>query len=210
MVYGYNRTSTEEQHLDRGNKTICDFCEREGLDLVEIYADQKTGKNFDRPEYNFIKKRLRSGDTLVVSEIDRLGRNREATLKELRELNERGVRIIIIEIPTTYIKIDGLTDELAQMMIGVVNSMLIDVYATIAEAEYKKRKRRQKEGYERLERIGEWEKLGRPRRITEQEFAAAFQKVLNGDSRPCDCMRSLGIKSSSYYRYVAEYNKIYT
>ena len=50
-VYGYNRTSTRDQHLDRGNKAIRDFCAQQGLDLIEIYSDQQTGKSFDRPEY---------------------------------------------------------------------------------------------------------------------------------------------------------------
>lgn len=206
-VYGYNRTSTKEQHLDRGNKHIADFCRQQNMELIEIYTDQQTGKNFDRPEYVFIRKRLRQGDILIISEIDRLGRNKEGILRELREFKERGVRVMILEIPTTLMDLRSLDDALGKMLLEAITNMLIEMYATLAEAEMHKREKRQAEGYERLRRNGEWEKLGRPRRLSMQEFAAEYQNVLSGHIRPCECMRRLGIVQSTYYRYITEYNR---
>lgn len=206
-IYGYNRTSTKEQHLDRGNKRILDFCRQQNMELLEIYTDQQTGKNFDRPEYLFIRKRLRQGDTLIISEIDRLGRNKEGILAELNEYRKRGVRIMILEIPTTLMDLRNLDDALGNMLLEAITNMLIEMYATLAEAEMHKREKRQAEGYERLRQNGEWDKLGRPRRLSMQEFSAEYQKVLNGTIRPCNCMRSLGIKESTYYRYRAEYEQ---
>lgn len=54
-AYGYHRTSTKEQHLDRGIKAITDFCDRNGLHLEKVFTDQQTGKNFDRPRYTVMK-----------------------------------------------------------------------------------------------------------------------------------------------------------
>lgn len=204
-VYGYNRTSTKEQHLDRGNKRIQDFCQRNDLPLVEIYSDQQTGKNFERPEYQFIKKRMLHGDILIISELDRLGRSKEGILKELRDFKERGIRIMILEIQTTLIDVRNLEDSLASMLLETITNMLIEMFATLAEAEIRKKEQRQQEGYERLRRNGEWDKLGRPRRMSSEEFAAAYQRVLSGELRPTEFMRKYDMKSSTYYRYKRGY-----
>lgn len=71
MVYGYHRTSTKEQHLDRGIAEIQEFCKTRSLALERVYTDQQTGKNFNRPRYQVLKEDvLRSGDTLIVTELD--------------------------------------------------------------------------------------------------------------------------------------------
>ena len=54
--YGYHRTSTREQHLDRGIKEITVYCEQNGLELEKIFTDQQTGKNFNRPRYQVLKE----------------------------------------------------------------------------------------------------------------------------------------------------------
>ena len=65
--YGYHRTSTREQHLDRGIKEITVYCEQNQLELEKIYTDQQTGKNFNRPRYQVLKEDvLRPGDELII------------------------------------------------------------------------------------------------------------------------------------------------
>lgn len=209
-VYGYNRTSTKEQHLDRGNKRIQDFCLRNNIPLVEIYTDQQTGKNFDRPEYQFIKKRMLAGDILIISELDRLGRSKEGILKELRDFKERGIRIMILEIQTTLLDVRNLEDSLANMLLETITNMLIEMFATLAEAEIKKKEQRQKEGYERLRRNGEWDKLGRPMSMSREGFAAAYQRVLSGELTPSEFMKHYGLKSATYYRYRKNYENSVT
>lgn len=77
-VYGYHRTSTREQHLDRGIREIWQYCEGHEMDLKNIFTDQQTGKNFDRPRYIvLVEDVLRPGDVLVITELDRLGRNKK-------------------------------------------------------------------------------------------------------------------------------------
>ena len=85
MIYGYHRTSTTDQHLDRGITEIETFCKNNNMILEKIYTDQQTGKNFNRPRYQVLKEDiLRAGDILIVTELDRLGRNKQDTLKELQ------------------------------------------------------------------------------------------------------------------------------
>ena len=78
--YGYHRTSTREQHLGRGIKEITAYCEQNNLWLEKIFIDQQTGKNFNRP---------RVGDELIITEVDRLGRNKQETLKELQYYRDK-------------------------------------------------------------------------------------------------------------------------
>lgn len=205
--YGYHRTSTDEQHLDRGISTIKDYAKNSGIELLDIYTDQQTGKNFDRPEYQFIKKRLRAGDCLIITEVDRLGRNKNGILKELRDFRERGVRIMILEIPTTLMNLDSLHDDLGRMLLETITNMMIEIYATFAEAEVHKRERRQREGLDAMKARGEWGKYGRPRSVEFSEFKEAYRKVLSGEHRPIDCIKDLRISRQAYYRYKKEFEE---
>ena len=110
MYYGYHRTSTKEQHLDRGITEITTFCERNNIKLEKIYTDQQTGKNFNRPRYTVLKEDvLRPGDTLIITELDRMGRNKREILIELRYFEDKGVRVMILKIPTTTQDLSALT-----------------------------------------------------------------------------------------------------
>ena len=83
----YHRTSTADQHIDRGIAEIKKYCAEHDMELYKnkVYTDQQTGQNFNRPRYQMLKEEiLESGDTLIVTELDRLGRNKKATLEELR------------------------------------------------------------------------------------------------------------------------------
>ena len=72
--YGYHRTSTREQHLDRVVAESTDYCTANNLELEKIFTDQQTGKNFNRPRYTIMKEDvLRAGDELIITEVDRLG-----------------------------------------------------------------------------------------------------------------------------------------
>lgn len=153
-IYGYHRTSTKDQHLDRGVLEIQAYCENNNLPLVEIFTDQQTGKNFNRPEYLFLKKRILPGDTLIISEIDRLGRNKEEILKELQYYKDKKVRVMILEIPTTLIDYSKLETSLAILMMETVNNMLIEMYAVLAQAEMEKKWKRQSEGIETKNSVG--------------------------------------------------------
>ena len=134
--YGYHRTSTREQHLDRGIKEITTYCEQNQLELEKIYTDQQTGKNFIRPRYQVLKEDvLRDGDELIITEVDRLGRNKQETLKELQYYRENNIRVKILELPTTLMDISKLDNSMAQMLMETVNNVLIELYAAMAQAE---------------------------------------------------------------------------
>ena len=204
--YGYHRTSTEEQHLDRGIAEIKQYCQDNGIQLKELFLDQRTGKNFDRPEYGVLKRIIDDGDTLIITEVDRLGRNKADTMKELRWFQEHGIRLLILEIPTTLMDISKMDNELAQLMLSTINNMMVELYVSMAEAEMHKKEKRQREGLEELRKSGNWDKMGRPRKMSQVEFNMQYERVANGEISPFKLMKELGLNKSTYYNYKKAYD----
>lgn len=212
-VYGYHRTSTTEQHLDRGIKAIKDYCQEHNIELDEMFCDQQTGKNFNRPDYLAMKRMAKNkGDVIIVSELDRLGRNKLDTLKEIQHFKNLGVRMMILEIPTSLVDYSSLNSDkdkdMASMMMDTINNMLVEMYATFAHAEMQKREKRQREGIVSMKDRGEWERYGRPKAIAFNLFVKAYKEVEAGTVKPFDCMKQLGMTKPSFYRYKKQYEAL--
>ena len=129
---------------------------------------------------------LRAGDELIITEVDRLGRNKQETLKELQYYRD---------------------NAMARMLMETINNMLIELYAAMAQAEIEKKEKRQREGIDSKKARGEWDDYGRPAVMSIDEFSEHYQKVVSGEIRPFGLMKQLGMSKSTYYRYV---NKIPT
>ena len=206
--YGYHRTSTKEQHLDRGILEITKYCSDNNLELEKIFTDQMTGKNFNRPRYLILKEDvLRPGDELIVTELDRLGRNKQEILKELQYFRDMGVRVKVLELPTTLIDLSAMDNKMAKMILETINNMLIELYAAMAQAEIEKKEKRQKEGIETKKLRGEWDDYGRPSVMSLDEFAIEFKRVQCGELRPFQLMKQLGMSKTTFYRYVSKIKK---
>ena len=200
--YGYHRTSTREQHLDRGITEITAYCSSNNLELEKIFTDQLTGKNFNRPRYTIMKEDvLRPEDELIITEVDRLGRNKQEILRELQYYRDYGVRVKVLELPTTLIDLSAMDNVMARLIMETINNMLIELYAAMAQAEIEKKEKRQKEGIEAKKARGEWDDYGRPAVITVEEFAKEYQKVMTGEMRPFQLMKKLGMSKATFYRY---------
>lgn len=205
-VYGYHRTSTTDQHLDRGIYAINDYCQKNNIVLTEMFTDQQTGKNFNRPDYQAMKRIAKNkGDIIIISELDRLGRNKEDTLKELQHYKSLGVRVMILEIPTTLVDYSKMDNDMATMIMQTINNMLIEMYATFAHAEMQKREKRQREGIQSMKERGEWEKYGRPKAIDYKAFEKEYSRVVSKEIKPFECMKLLGLTKPTFYRYKKEY-----
>ena len=203
--YGYHRTSTREQHLDRGVAEINAYCNVNNFELEKIFTDQQTGKNFNRPRYIVLKEDvLRPGDTLIITELDRMGRNKREILIELRYFADKGVRVMILEIPTTTQDLSSLNNSMAKMIMETINNMLIELYATLAQAEIEKKEKRQKEGIEEKKRRGEWDDYGRPKIPKPKNWDEVYSKWKNGEITAVVAMKLTGLKRSTFYRIVKD------
>lgn len=140
-IYGYARVSSREQNEDRQLEALMRF----GVSEQNIIIDKCSGKDTEREGYQYLKRQiLRKGDTLVIKELDRLSRNKSDIKRELEQFKEMGVRVKILDIPTT------LTDFPSEQMwvMDMINSILIEVLGSIAENERNKIRSRQREGIE--------------------------------------------------------------
>ncbi len=206
----YHRTTTKDQHLDRGITELTEYCRSNNIKLYKnkVYTDQKTGKNFDRPRYQMLKEEiLETGDTLIITELDRLGRNKEATLQELRFFKENNIRVMVLELPTTLIDLSSLENSMARMMMETINNMMIELYASMAQAEIEKKEKRQREGIEAKKARGEWADYGRPRVMTLDEFTVHYSSVQQGKKKPFELMKELGLSKPTFYRYKNQLEK---
>ena len=95
-VYGYMRVSSKEQNEDRQRIALLDF----GVHEADIYLDKQSGKDFQRPAYKLVIKRLKPDDTLVIKSIDRLGRNYDEILEQWHFITkEKKVAIVVLDMP---------------------------------------------------------------------------------------------------------------
>ena len=200
--YLYIRVSTKEQNEDRQLA----LKDKYGLRNSDVFIDKATGKNFDRPAYQNLKEELQKGDTLIVMSLDRLGRNKEKALEELRELKQRGIRLIVDDLPTTQIELD----EKNQLIIEMINNILIEVYSTLAEEELKRTKIRQRQGIDSMpvndngkrysKKTGR--EVGRPNKqenlTTEQE--RYIKAWLSKSIKLADCIKLSGLSRATLYR----------
>ena len=205
MYYAYHRTSTTDQHLDRGIAELEAFCKANNIELEKIYTDQQTGKNFNRPRYQVLKEDiLRSGDTLIITELDRLGRNKQDTLKELRYFQDKGIRVMILEIPTTTQDLSKLDNSMAKMIMETINNMLIELYATMAQAEIEKKEKRQREGIETKKARGEWEDYGRPKAQKPSNWEEVISQWESGEITAVKAMELTGTKKTTFYKLLKQ------
>lgn len=208
-TYGYHRTSTTEQHLDRGITEITEYCKSSSIELEKIYTDQQTGKNFNRPRYTIMKEDvLRPGDTLIVTELDRLGRNKQDILHQLQDFRNNNIRIMVLELPTTLIDISNMDNDMARMMLETINNMMLELYASMAQAEMHKKEKRQRDGIQEKKARGEWDDYGRPRAMDFDAFCIAYQDVVKGEKKPFELMKELDLTKPTFYRYKKKYDDL--
>ncbi|WP_295088963.1 recombinase family protein [Ruminococcus sp.] len=190
-MYGYARVSTREQNEDRQLEALIKF----GVPEQNIIIDKASGKDTEREGYQYLKRQiLRQGDTLVIKELDRLSRNKADVKRELEEFKAAGVRVKILDIPTTLT--DFPPDQ--AWILEMINSILIEVLGSIAENERRKIRARQREGIEAAKKKNVH--FGRPVNPLPENWEQVLTEVRYGNKKPVEAMQELGISRSCYYR----------
>ena len=197
--FGYVRISSKDQNEARQIKNMLDA----GISERDIYIDKKSGKNFDRPQYQALKDpgRLREGDTIVFDSITRMGRNMDETLKEYRWFVEHGINLEFIKEP--MINTNSETDE---VILKAIQQAVLVILTAFAEKERSDIRVRQAEGIEAAKRKGT--KFGRPSKTLPKEWDELYLKWKNGQIKAVEFMDRAGIKKSTFYKKVNEYEMI--
>ena len=193
MIIGYCRVSTRDQDLTRQIESLKEYgCEK-------IYSDKATGKNFNRPEYTKLKDALRKGDTLVVHEFDRLGRNKKLTLKELQYFKDNGIRLVALNLPTTQI------DTTDNLMLETINNIVIELYTMMAQQEIETREKRQREGIDVA--LANGVKFGRKAVEYPKNWESVIQLVESTELSNIEAMQMLGLKKTTFYKLLKQYKE---
>ena len=198
-TFGYIRVSSKDQNLARQIDSLRQYVANER----DIFADKLSGKDFNRPAYQALKNVVRPGDTIYIHEMERLGRNKEEIKNELEYFKNKGVFVRILNLPTTLIDYTQFDSKMQQTLMEMVNNILIEVLATMAETERENIRKRQAEGIAAAKLRGV--KLGResiPKPEGFDEIAAQWKK------RGCtstEVAESLGISRSLLYKWLREY-----
>lgn len=203
-IYGYARVSTKEQNLERQFESLTG----KGVQQSDIYFDKQSGKDFDRAQYQMLKNTLlRSGDTLVIKELDRLGRDWEAIKSEWAQLEEKGVNMVVIDQP--MLDTVGKSDLERKLIHGI----LFDLLAYTAEKERRKIRQRQAEGLSAMPVNEAGKKVsnrtgrehGRPVLDRPVNFAEIYTGWKRKDYTALKAMDMLGLKKMTFYKMVKEY-----
>lgn len=150
-IYGYVRVSSKDQNEDRQLIALKEV----GVDLKNIYMDKKSGKDFDRPQYKKLLRKMKKDDLLYIKSIDRLGRNYEEILQQWRYLTkDKGIDIVVLDMPLLD------TRRGKDLMGTFLSDIVLQVLSFVAENERTNIKQRQAEGIAAAKAKGI--KFGRP------------------------------------------------
>ena len=146
FVRAYLRASTQEQDATRARAALEAFAAERDLAVAAWYVENESGASLKRPELFRLLSDCQAGDVLLIEQVDRLSRLNDADWEGLkREIGARGVRIVALDLPTSWQSI-ATTDETTARILAAVNGMLLDMLAAIARKDYTDRRRRQAEG----------------------------------------------------------------
>lgn len=193
--FGYMRVSSKEQNLDRQYEALKNYV----TDKDYIYSDKASGKDMERKGFQDMLKAMRKGDTLYIKSIDRLGRNKELIKDYLEQFKKKGIRVKIIDIPTTMQ--DRPSEE--EWVIDMINNIIIEVYTSMAEQERQNIKQRQAEGIAVAKEKGKH--LGRPVMELPEEWNKLYKEWKAGKITAVAFMDAIGMKKATFYKKVKEY-----
>jgi len=192
-LYGYVRVSSLDQNEDRQLIEM----ERIGIPKNNIYIDKQSGKDFNRPKYKKLIRRLQEGDVLYILSIDRLGRNYEEILNQWRLITkDMKVDVVVIDMPL----LDTRRDK--NLLGTFISDMVLQLLSFVAQNERENIKKRQAQGIAAAKARGV--KFGRPVKGVSDEFANEVARWSKGELNMEDLLLKYGISQSTFYRRVRE------
>lgn len=190
--YGYIRVSSIDQNEDRQ----LDAMEKLGIELKNLYADKQSGKDFKRPQYLRLVKKLKAGDLLFIKSIDRLGRNYEEILEQWRYLTKiKKVDIAVLDMPL-------LDTRIGKDLMGTfLSDIVLQILSFVAENERDNIRKRQAEGIAAAKARGV--KFGRPPGTLPETFHAVYQAWKAGKITGIEAAKECEMPLTTF-RYRAE------
>lgn len=213
VKYGYVRVSTKQQNLERQIQAIQKYDHT--IPSENIFKDKISGRIFKRPQYDAMKQLILnvkdacSGTEkqpvieIIVEELDRLGRTKSGILEELKWFADNHIRIRVLEIPTTLMDIDTRNEWVLDM----INKILIEVYASLAEQEMEKRIKRQAEGIAVAKAEGKY-RGRKPISVDQDRLKTVYEKWKAKELSAVQAQQELNLKPNTFYRRIKEYEAV--
>ncbi|MCS6130864.1 recombinase family protein [Clostridium botulinum] len=209
MIFGYMRISTqkEKQTTDRQRITLEQYAKDNVFTFDDIVEERISGtiQAENRPEFNILKDRLRENDILIITDIDRLGRNADDVIMQFKKLKSEGIRVIALDTP--YL------NEWKKIQDSSIYNMIADIFITLkahmAQQEREKTVQRINQGLEVARAKGK--QLGRPKAELPKEFIKEYKKFRDGaygDMSASAFAKMLGVGRSTLYKYIKVYEEV--
>ncbi len=193
MEYGYIRVSTREQNEDRQTIALREF------GVSKIYLDKQSGKDFDRPNYKCLMRKLKPGDTIVIKSIDRLGRNYDEILEQWRIITkEKQAYIVVLDMPLLN------TKQSRDLTGTLIADIVLQLLSYVAQTEREFIRQRQAEGIAAAKERGV--KFGRAPMVRPAGYEMMKVQFLEHQVSARVAAKQLGTTHSTFLRWVKEEN----
>ena len=186
-TYGYARVSSTEQNLDRQIEALLEY----GVEERDIVTDKQSGKDFQRPQYQAMLKKLRAGDLLCITSIDRLGRNYEEILEQWRIITkEKRVDIFVLDMPL----LDTRRDK--NLLGTFIADLVLQVLSFVAQNERENIRSRQAQGIAAAKQSGV--RFGHAPRPLPQNFPETYTLWTEGAISTSEAAKRSGMARSTF------------
>lgn len=189
--FGYIRVSSKDQNEGRQLEAM----KKMGITDRDIYLDKQSGKNFERANYQLLKRVIRKGDILYIHSLDRFGRNKEEILQEWNDLTKNiEADIVVLDMPLLD------TTQYKDSMGTFIADLVLQILSWMAEEERERIRKRQREGIDLALQKGA--QFGRPAVYISEEFKEVYKKWKVREMTAVEAMEKLGIKKTTFYKLV--------
>jgi DNA invertase Pin-like site-specific DNA recombinase len=196
FIRAYLRASTEDQDAGRAKADLDEFAGERGLAIAAYYVENESGAKLHRPELFRLLGDCRPGDVLLIEQVDRLSRLDAEDWEKLKaEIAARHVRVVALDLPTSWIMTQTNGDAFTARMFDAINGMLLDMLAAIARKDYEDRRRRQSQGIAKAKSEGRYR--GRPE---DEERNAAIVAMLKAGQSWNTVQKATGCSRSTLSR----------
>lgn len=191
-TYGYARVSTKDQNEDRQLIAL----QQAGVERELIYVDKKSGKDFNRPAWKRLRRKLKRGDLLVVKSLDRFGRSYDDMISEWRCMTkDKGIHIKVLDMPL-------LDTTAAQGLLAVfLSDLVLQILSFVAQTERDHIKERQREGIAAAKSRGV--RFGRPQLERPECLDELVSRTANGSISVAEAARQIGVSRTTFRRWAA-------
>ncbi|KKB42081.1 recombinase family protein [Bacillus thermotolerans] len=194
--FGYIRVSSKDQNEGRQIEAM----KERGIEERDIFIDKQSGKDFNRDQYQLLKRILREGDVLYIHSLDRFGRNKEMMLEEWNDITKNiGADIVVLDMPLLD------TTQYKDSLGSFISDLVLQILSWMAQEERERIRKRQREGIDLAVKNGV--RFGRPKAQITEEFKEIYYRWKTGEMTAVKAMQEVGLKKTTFYKLVREYEE---